>query len=116
MGKNTRAEALAVLGLTAADDNEDTIKSAYRRMALVHHPDKNGAWALSLWHAEQGTSALLLRAGTSRSVAQRVATQATRVLRTCSRGEMGGGRHRSQHALTVTSSCAWLQAALRSRR
>ena len=39
----TRAEALAVLGLTAADDNEDAIKSAYKRKALHHHPDKNGA-------------------------------------------------------------------------
>lgn len=108
MGINTRAEALAVLGLTAADDNQDAIKRAFKRMALVHHPDKNGAWALSLGtRSKAHTSQLcsLLRAGTGTIVAQRVATQATRVPRTCSRGEVGGGRRHSQLALTVTS-CA----------
>ena len=35
----TRIKALAVLGLDE-DANQDDIKSAYRRMAQVHHPDK----------------------------------------------------------------------------
>ena len=40
MGKLSRVEALAELGLTSADDNDDTIKTAYKRLALQHHPDK----------------------------------------------------------------------------
>jgi hypothetical protein len=37
------ALALAVLGLTRADNNVTAIKSAYKRRALALHPDKNSA-------------------------------------------------------------------------
>ena len=37
-----RAEALAVLGLVEGA-SESEIKTAYKREALRHHPDKNGA-------------------------------------------------------------------------
>jgi curved DNA-binding protein CbpA len=46
--QQSRASALAILGLTGADDNEDTIRKAYKRLALQHHPDKNRACPVPL--------------------------------------------------------------------
>ena len=39
----TRAYYLARLNLTAAEDNEQAIKKAYKRLALTTHPDHNPA-------------------------------------------------------------------------
>ena len=41
--RQTRAEALAVLGLTPEIGDEETIRKAYKKLALVNHPDKNSA-------------------------------------------------------------------------
>ncbi len=38
-----RAEALVELELTEETATEDGIRKAYKRLALQHHPDKNGA-------------------------------------------------------------------------
>jgi hypothetical protein len=39
-----RDEALRILGISAAEAvSEDAIRTAYKRLALKHHPDKNGA-------------------------------------------------------------------------
>ena len=37
-----RLQHLTVLGLTLAQDTEAYIKKAYRALALLHHPDKQG--------------------------------------------------------------------------
>ena len=42
-----RDEALFVLGLSAdVVHSEDAVRTAYKKKALQHHPDKNGAPAL----------------------------------------------------------------------
>ena len=41
--RQTREEALAVLGLTPEIADEETIRKAYKKLALVNHPDKNSA-------------------------------------------------------------------------
>lgn len=42
-----RADALGVLGL-ADGAGEDEIRKAYKKQALLHHPDKNGARAAAV--------------------------------------------------------------------
>ena len=43
-----KKEYYAILGITKAEFSEDSLKKAYRKQALLFHPDKNSVTAICI--------------------------------------------------------------------